>query len=107
MINYIWKITSLETVNTDDKPDYVVNTSYKVEAVDGSFTSEMRDVMSFKIDEGSSFIPYDQLTNDLVISWVKSTLGLQEIEFIEKSLADVIAYKKNPPVTPQVKPLPW
>lgn len=107
MMNYIWTITDLLTVDTDDKPDYVVIANYKIQAIDGSFTSELRDTIEFKIDEGSAFIPYNELTNDLVLGWIQSTLGEQEIQFIEKSLVDQINFKKNPPVSPQVKPLPW
>lgn len=107
MINYIWKITDLLTVNTDNKSDYVVIVNYNVQAIDGSFNSQLRDTIEFKIDEESSFIPYNELTNELVLDWIKSTLGEQEIQAIEKSLADQINFQKNPLVTPQVKSLPW
>lgn len=107
MINYIWTITDLLTVDTDDKPDYVVFANYKIQAAEEEFTAETESLIQFKIDEESTFIPYNKLTNDLVLSWIKSTLGKQEIYNIEKSLADQIHFKKNPPVIPQVKPLPW
>ena len=107
MINYIWTITDLLTVDTDDKPDYVVFANYKIQAQEDEFNAETESLIQFKIDEGSSFIPYNELTNDLVLGWIKSTLGEQEIQAIEKSLADQINFQKNPPVTPQVKPLPW
>jgi hypothetical protein len=107
MINYIWKITDLLTVDTDDKPDYVVFANYKVEASEDNNTVDYEALISFKVDEGSTFIPYSELTNDLVISWVKSTLGNKEIAAIEKSLADIINSSKKPSLTPQVKPLPW
>ena len=107
MTNYIWKIIDLLTVDTDDKPDYVVFANYKIQAQEDEFTAETESLIQFKIDEGSSFIPYSELTNELVFSWIKSTLGEKEIKAIEKSLADQIHFKKNPPVSPKVKPIPW
>lgn len=107
MINYIWTITDLLTVDTVNKSDYVVIANYKIQAEEEEFTAETESLIQFKIDEGSTFIPYNELTNELVLSWIKSTLKKQEIQDIEKTLADQIYFKKNPPVAPKVKKLPW
>jgi hypothetical protein len=107
MINYTWIVTDLVTLDTDDRPDYVVFANCKVEASEGEFSSVYESLYDFQIDEGASFIPYQNLTNDLVIGWIKFRLGEEGVYQIELDLANQIAFKKNPPKAPQIKPLPW
>lgn len=107
MTNYIWTITDLLTVDTDDKPDYVVFANYKIQAEEDGYTAETESLIQFTVDEGSSFIPYSELTNELVVGWVQKTLGLKQIQGIYTDLQNQINIQKNPPIIPQLKSLPW
>jgi hypothetical protein len=51
-----------------------------------------------------SFIPFDELTEDVVIAWVKEQLGEEQVSGIEASLASQLEALINP-VT--VTGLPW
>jgi len=46
-------------------------------------------------------IPYEDLTEEIIIEWVKESIDL---EAIEKSLEDQIEAQKNPPI---LTGLPW
>jgi hypothetical protein len=49
----------------------------------------------------SAFKPFEEITEELVISWLESSLNLEEIEF---ALDCEIAYKMDVIIS---KPLPW
>jgi hypothetical protein len=107
MINYTWTVTDLLTIDVDQDPDYVVFANYKVLAEDGQYSAEFEALINFEVDPGPSFIPYQQLTNDIVVNWIKSYLGTPGIDSIYADLENQINFKKNPPRSPQLKPLPW
>ena len=49
----------------------------------------------------SAFIPYEDVTEEMVMGWLNGSLNLEEID---QALDSEIAYKKEVIVT---KPLPW
>ena len=51
------------------------------------------------------FVPYEELTPDVVIGWVKAALGDEEIAGIQANLDAQILNILNPPVVN--RPLPW
>lgn len=112
MKNYTWTVTNLITRDIDGKIDYVVDTLFNVsgtEEVDGteySYTLEMNN-MPFKVSEGSDYIPFEDLTNEIVIGWVKESLGVEGVADYEAAIGKMIDGKINPPVPPKNKALPW
>lgn len=107
MINYTWTVTDLLTIDVDQDPDYVVFANYKVLAEDGQYSAEFEALINFEVDPGPSFIPYNQLTEEIVLNWIKGTLGQETIDSICLDLTNQISFQKNPPVTPKLTPLPW
>jgi hypothetical protein len=53
------------------------------------------------------FVEYDDLTEDVVIGWVKSTLGEDEVKRIEDDIAAQIDAQENPPAATEGKGVPW
>jgi hypothetical protein len=100
-------VTDLLTVDTDPNPDYVVFANYSVQAQDGDYSASFEALYRFQVNEGSGFTPYQDLTNEMVVGWVKSGLGQEGIDQIQTDLENQINFQKNPPVVPQLKPLPW
>ena len=107
MITYTWTVKNLLTETIGDQQDYVVSVDYLVTAVEDNYSSELMNIARFSTDSVTPFIPYNELTNDIVIGWVKQELGENSIMAIEASLAGIIEGEKNPPVVPQNTPLPW
>jgi hypothetical protein len=57
------------------------------------------------LDEGGDYTPYDKLTQEQVVGWVKNSLGDEQVASLETSIANQIEQQINPTaVTP---PLPW
>ena len=108
-ITYNWVVTSMSTLQiSPTETDYVVTANYSVIGVDGTFTSSIQDTATFAVaDRDPNYIPYADLTNDIVIGWIQTGLGEDSIANIEYCIADQIAMQINPPVTPEPTPLPW
>ena len=107
MTTYNWTITNLYTKTVDGLQDYVVTAMYNVTGVDGEFSSSLDNTASFQVKEGQEFIPYSELTQDIVLGWIKEDLGENGILSITACIDGQIESQKNPPVSAQNTPLPW
>jgi hypothetical protein len=107
MITYTWTVKNLFTQPVGDEQNYVVTVDYVVTAVEDQYTAELGNIARFSTSSVTPFIPYEELTNDIVIGWAKNELGENGIISIEASLAGQIEGQKNPPIIPENTPLPW
>ena len=106
MTNYTWTINQMFTVQNPD-PNYVVNVIWTLTGVDGQYTASIGGNTVFDSQQSETFVPYDQLTEPLVIGWVQAALGEQGIANYEANVQGQIDSQINPPVSPQNTPLPW
>ena len=104
--NFTWTVDAMYTLQTPD-PNYVVNVIWTLTGVDGEFTASIGGNTVFDSQQESTFIPYNELTQDIVIGWVQANLGEQGIANYEANVNGQIASKQNPPVSPENTPLPW
>jgi len=72
---------------------FVVTVHYIVNATDGTYTASTYGTVGYTQQPGETFIPYEKLTEDVVVGWVQNTLGK---DTVEKSLAQQIELLKNP-----------
>ncbi|MFY7884160.1 MAG: hypothetical protein ACOVOV_04870 [Dolichospermum sp.] len=107
MTTYNWTITNLYTKTVEGLQDYVVTAMYNVEGVDVEFSSTVNGSQMFTVKEGQDFIPYSELTNEIVVEWIKEELGENGILSITACIDGQIESQKNPPVVPVITPLPW
>jgi hypothetical protein len=102
---YKWTVTALSTMPTPT-PDYVVMAQYSVTATDGTNTVVTSGISQFSVNpEQTDFVPYTDLTEEIVLGWIKSEPNL--VVNIQANLDGQIESIVNPPVTPQNTPLPW
>ena len=106
MTNYTWTINAMYTVQQPD-PDYVVNVLWTLTGVDGEYTASIQGNTLFDSQQANPFIPYNELTQEIVIGWVQNNLGPQGIANFEANVQGQIDSMKTPPVSPQNTPLPW
>jgi len=108
-ITYTWTATALIGYPTfDGETDVVTRASYTVLGDDGEgHTADYSNWQETPLDPSVPFIPYADLTNDIVIGWVQSNLGPDRVAAIEESIAIVIQRQVTPPPEPEVLPLPW
>lgn len=107
MIKYTWKVTELLTQTIEGNSDYVVIAHCETIGVDGEYAASVPNVIQFSTEEVTTFIPYADLTEKLIVGWIKEVLTKEGVLAIKESIANQIALQKNPPVTPENTPLPW
>jgi hypothetical protein len=91
-----WIISQLDRQTSDG---LVTAAHWRANAVDGDYSATSYGSVGF--ERGDTFIPYDNLTQEEVIGWVKDKLNASEIE---ANLQTQIDGLKNP-VT--ATGLPW
>ena len=82
---------------------YVVNVLYKVTGVDGTYTADIDGNTQFTPEQGATIIPYDQLTQAIVLSWIPESAIASAQACVQGQINSMI----TPPVSPTSQPLPW
>ena len=108
-MTYTWIVTNLTGYPLfDGQADVVTTAFYTVVADDGKgHVAEYQNAESIPYSPDVPFIPYADLTNDIVVGWIEAQLGEDRVNSIYACLDAQIAAEINPPITPQVFPLPW
>lgn len=105
-ITYTWSFPTLDVVYHEGMMQNVVQVAHWVyTAVDGDYTASFCDTVSLAPPSVESFIPYDDLTEAEVQSWVEQALGEETIASMQFNLAGQIESQKNPKGGPL--PPPW
>lgn len=110
-----WKVTNLDcyptyqqntdvvfTVHWDCLGNIVVGTG----SLSGSvYNSRLYGTTGVQYHSGSAFIPYDQLTENVVLGWTFDSMGTGSKANIEAGAISSLYNQINPPVVQP--PLPW
>ena len=103
MTTFTTTINAMYTLQQPD-PNYVVNVLWTVTGVDGSNTASIGGNTQFdSSQQEGAFIPYDQLTPQIVTGWIPP----EQIANAQACVQGQINSMINPPVSPQNTPLPW
>ena len=85
-----WTISEMQRKETDG---FVLHVWYRVDNVDEPHSSVATGQCDYT-QTGDSFIPYDDLTHEMVVGWVKESLGAENVAALEDNLEAKIAAKK-------------
>jgi hypothetical protein len=102
MTNFTTTVTAMYTLQQPD-PNYVVNAIWQVTGVDGSNTASIGGNTQFDSQQATPFIPYDQLTEAVVIGWIPESAITSAQACVQGQIDSMI----TPPVSPANTPLPW
>ena len=99
MTTFTWSIPNLERKTADG---FVYTAHYRVVATDGEFSATSYGTAGFQQDpEAESFIPYEDLTKEMVLGWQFNSI---DKDATEAALAAKIEADKNPTTAAGV---PW
>jgi hypothetical protein len=103
-ISYTWKVTGIKTENRDNITDIVVQTYWQKLGVDGDGnTGTFSGATPFKVLDYSDIIPYDDLTEEIVLTWIKNSTSVYDEHINEYIIKEI-----NSRVVPVVQTsLPW
>ena len=107
-ITYKWEVTGLKTTNVGNTSNVVVQTYWKKTGTD---ENENEGVFSgatpFSVDsmpDGQTFVPFSELTEEMVLNWIKAVVVGSYADHVDGEIAKQIADKVNP-VTEAT--MPW
>ena len=96
-MEFNWDIAQMDRQTSDG---FVITVHYTVTATDGDYSANTYGTVGYT-QESDNFIPFDNLTPEIVTGWVQTSLGK---DTVEESLTAQIESQKNPV---QVSGLPW
>ena len=110
-----WKVTNLDCYPKYDQETDVVFTVHwdclgavtvSTGSLSGSsYNSRVYGTTGVQYHSGSSFTPYEQLTEPQVLSWTFDSMGTEQKDIYEKAALASLYAQINPPVISP--PLPW
>lgn len=89
---FSWKIGQLERETQDG---YVYTAHYTVSAEDGTYSAGAYGSIGLERPEGD-LIPFDALTEETVIGWVKDKLTQEKVDEVEAALQNQLDEKRQP-----------
>ena len=105
-IEYTWNIAQLNCYPESEGQVGVAFTAHwTLVGTDGTYQGSVYGSSTLPTPEGSTYIPYDELTLEQTVTWVKDSLGEEQVASYEKSVADQIELLIKPTVVSP--PLPW
>ena len=103
-----WVISALNCIpNTPEGADYVVTAHWSCNGTEvnngQTYNGSVYSTCSFPVVQGTSFVPYSQLTEQTVLGWCWAN-GVNQAA-TEAAVQQQIDNQINPPVV--TPPLPW
>lgn len=105
-ITYAWEVTGMKVTRAGTLNNYVVQTYWRKTGTDEEGnTGAFNGATPFTPDPTQpNFVPYDQLTQEIVLSWIQPVVTGSYEEHVNSKIAEDIAKAKDPVVD---EPLPW
>ena len=101
-----WKIEALNCKPSFDGKTNVVETiHWRLNGVDGDYATSVYGSQGVTYEEDSPFTDYDNLTEEILVEWVKDALGEEQVATYETSVNNQLEALKNPTVV--TPPLPF
>ncbi len=105
-ITYTWNVVQMDAYpEYEGQTDVVFTVHWTLTGTDGTYTGFVYGSVGLNLEKGVAFVPYADLTQDQVISWVHDALGKEQVSAYEISVSGQIFAQANPPVVRP--PLPW
>jgi len=99
-ITFTWTITHLERETSDG---FVFHAQYQFTGTDGTYNNSQFG--NVKFERPDSLIPFEELTQELVTSWIESSVGEQQVDLMKQRINLSINQQYLPP--PTAIGLPW
>jgi hypothetical protein len=97
MITYDWNCKTVDVVLQEEGlTDVVYNVHWIVTGTSDTYSSTSIGTQTVTLDESTPFIPFADLTNDIVVGWTKDAMGEEQVASIESGIADAIEKEINP-----------
>ena len=97
MANWNCKLVDVYTSEIDGHEKVIFNVHWRVSKEEEEYVGSAYGTQSLNTENIENFIPYDDVTSEIVEGWVKEAMGEEEVSSIESSIDKQIEDQKNPP----------
>lgn len=106
MTDYTWKVDQIHTLQQPNE-NLVVQVKWTLTGTKNGIVRAISDQAKIIADESTTFVPYANLTEEIIVGWVKATLGDQRIEDYKAALEKKISSALDLAQVPKSTSLPW
>jgi hypothetical protein len=96
MANWNCKTIDVYTHEHNGHEQVIYNVHWRVEKEDGEYSASSYGTQPLNTEDIQNFIPFDEVTSEIVEGWVKDVMGEEKVSEIENSLDQQIEKEKNP-----------
>tara|TARA_R110000796_G_scaffold186132_2_gene302985 strand:+ start:819 stop:1289 length:471 start_codon:yes stop_codon:yes gene_type:complete len=104
MITYNWNCKTVDVYPLDgENTDVVYNvhwivtgTSSQLDPDDNAYSATNIGTQQLNVSDITDFIPFEDLTNEIALSWTQAAIGSEGVTSIEDNIANAIADKITP-----------
>jgi hypothetical protein len=97
MITYDWNCKTVDVHPKEEgETNVVYNVHWIVTGTKEGYSVNNIGTQVVPLDPETPFLPFDELTNEVVVGWVKDAMGEEQVKAIEDSIASQIAELENP-----------
>lgn len=101
-----WKINSLQCYKElNNNKNVVFLVRWECLAFEDDNSVSVSGTQTLDANNSNSFIEYADLTEPVVLSWIKTALGIDSVNAIEQSALDRLEKQKTPTIV--LPSLPW
>ena len=104
MITYDWNCKTVDVHPKEEGETNIVynvhwivtGTSDQLDPQGNAYSATNIGTQIVPLDPKTPFIPFEDLTNEIVVGWTKEAMGEEQVQAIEDSIASQIAELENP-----------
>jgi len=96
-MTYDWNCKTVDVHPQEEgETNVVYNVHWIVTGTKEDYTVNNIGTQVVALDPETEFIPFEELTNEIVVGWTKNAMGADQVQAIEDSIASKIAELENP-----------
>jgi len=96
-MTYDWNCKTVDVhPQAEGETDVVYNVHWIVVGTKEDYSATSIGTQIVSVDPETEFIPFKDLTNEIVVEWVKEAMGEEQVQAIEDGIASQIAELENP-----------
>jgi len=96
MADWNCKTIDVYTHEHNGNEEVIWNVHWRVAKEDGDYSASSYGTQSLNTEDIQDFVPFDDVTSEMVEGWVKDAMGEEEVLRIENGLDQQIEDQKNP-----------
>ena len=96
MADWNCKTIDVYTHEHNGHEQVIYNVHWRVTKEDGDYSASSYGTQSLNTEDIQDFIPFEEVTSEIVEGWTKNAIGEEKVSDIESSLDQQLEDQKNP-----------